>query len=79
MSDYEVSLVNDSMQEFYVRFYGPAESTLLVLSHPPYVLTVLALASSTVCWGSVEDPCRTSRSISIQVTQYWLYEQDLPP
>lgn len=26
MSDYEVSLVNDSMQEFYVRFHGPAES-----------------------------------------------------
>ncbi len=26
MSDYEVSLVNDSMQEFYVRFYGPSES-----------------------------------------------------
>lgn len=26
MSDYEVNLVNDSMQEFYVRFYGPVES-----------------------------------------------------
>ncbi|OBZ76160.1 Ubiquitin-conjugating enzyme E2 8 [Grifola frondosa] len=26
MSDYEVNLVNDSMQEFYVRFYGPAET-----------------------------------------------------
>ncbi|POW19094.1 hypothetical protein PSHT_05042 [Puccinia striiformis] len=26
MSDYEVTLVNDSMQEFYVRFYGPTES-----------------------------------------------------
>lgn len=26
MSDYEVTLVNDCMQEFYVRFYGPAES-----------------------------------------------------
>ncbi|KAI6035388.1 ubiquitin-conjugating enzyme/RWD-like protein [Pisolithus orientalis] len=26
MSDYEVTLVNDSMREFYVRFYGPAES-----------------------------------------------------
>lgn len=26
MSDYEVNLVNDSMQEFYVRFFGPAES-----------------------------------------------------
>ena len=27
MSDYEVNLVNDSMQEFFVRFYGPKEST----------------------------------------------------
>lgn len=27
MSDFEVNLVNDSMQEFYVRFHGPAEST----------------------------------------------------
>lgn len=26
MSDYEVTLVNDSMQEFYVWFYGPSES-----------------------------------------------------
>lgn len=31
MSDYEVSLVNDNMQEFYVRFYGPAESELRFL------------------------------------------------
>jgi ubiquitin-conjugating enzyme E2 H len=30
MSDYEVSLVNDSMQEFFVRFYGPKE-TMCVL------------------------------------------------
>ena len=27
MSDYEVSLVDDNMQEFYVRFFGPTEST----------------------------------------------------
>lgn len=27
MSDYEVTLVNDNMQEFYVRFKGPSEST----------------------------------------------------
>ncbi|ODQ53906.1 ubiquitin-conjugating enzyme type E2 [Saitoella complicata NRRL Y-17804] len=26
MSDYEVTLVNDNMQEFYVRFHGPAET-----------------------------------------------------
>lgn len=28
MSDIEVTLVNDNMQEFYVRFFGPAESQL---------------------------------------------------
>lgn len=27
MSDYEVTLVNDNIQEFYVRFHGPEEST----------------------------------------------------
>ncbi|KAL1916253.1 uncharacterized protein VTP21DRAFT_5870 [Calcarisporiella thermophila] len=26
MSDYEVTLVNDSMQEFYVRFHGPKDT-----------------------------------------------------
>lgn len=26
MSDYEVTLVNDNMQEFYVIFKGPTES-----------------------------------------------------
>jgi ubiquitin-conjugating enzyme E2 H len=26
MSDYEVTLVRDSMQEFYVKFKGPSES-----------------------------------------------------
>lgn len=29
MSDYDVSLINDSMQEFYVRFKGPEDSKLL--------------------------------------------------
>ena len=38
MSDYEVNLVNDSMQEFYVRFHGPTESMSLpfiFVSFPP--------------------------------------------
>ena len=26
MSDYEVTLINDNMQEFYVRFRGPSDS-----------------------------------------------------
>jgi ubiquitin-conjugating enzyme E2 H len=33
MSDYEVTLVNDNMREFYVRFYGPPESESLSLLH----------------------------------------------
>ena len=33
MSDYEVTLVNDSMQEFYVWFYGPTESAHVPESH----------------------------------------------
>lgn len=37
MSDYEVNLVNDNMQEFYVRFYGPAES---MFPSAPYVWVV---------------------------------------
>jgi hypothetical protein len=41
MSDYEVSLVNDSMQEFYVRFHGPAESKLLSSSPPPPFTSLL--------------------------------------
>lgn len=41
MSDYEVSLVNDSMQEFCVHFYGPSESKLMsTLSCKPGCLTV---------------------------------------
>jgi hypothetical protein len=27
MGDYEVNLVNDNMQEFYVRFNGPDDSS----------------------------------------------------
>jgi ubiquitin-conjugating enzyme E2 H len=26
MSDYQVTLVNNKMSEFYVKFHGPAES-----------------------------------------------------
>jgi ubiquitin-conjugating enzyme E2 H len=30
MSDYEVTLVNDNMQEFYVRFQGPSDSMYFI-------------------------------------------------
>ena len=33
MSDYEVTLVNDNMQEFYVRFKGPEESKYSLVAH----------------------------------------------
>jgi hypothetical protein len=32
MSDHEVTLVNDSMQEFFVRFHGPEESEWRVVT-----------------------------------------------
>ncbi len=32
MSDYEVTLVNDNMQEFYVIFKGPTESKSKIYS-----------------------------------------------
>ena len=35
MSDYEVTLVNDNMQEFYVRFKGPDESESHLVLLPP--------------------------------------------
>lgn len=39
MSDYEVSLVNDNMQEFFVRFYGPKESmSTAAIPSIPYTL-----------------------------------------
>jgi len=31
MSDYDVSLINDSMQEFYVKFKGPEDSEYIIL------------------------------------------------
>lgn len=31
MSNYEVNLVNDNMQEFHVQFYGPSDSKSMLL------------------------------------------------
>ena len=50
MSDYEMNLVNDSTQEFYVRFYGPEESTsLFAMSTVLSVLTYPWLHRSPHC------------------------------
>jgi len=52
MSDYEVSLVNDSMQEFYVRFYGPTESTSLSCSWcPPQYVVLISSCSAPFAGG----------------------------
>jgi len=75
MSDYEVSLVNDSMQEFYVRFHGPEESEY----QSSTTLTELTRVNSTVRQRSMEDSCRATWSIPIQVTEYRVHEQDIPP
>jgi len=74
MSDYEVNLVNDNMQEFFVRFYGPKESTSTLVPPPPLsshrivVTDLLINFAGRVCVGlyssirrwRVEDPCRAS-------------------
>ena len=53
MSDYEVGLVNDNMQEFHVKFNGPEDSIYFYFIISPFYR-----------W-SVEDPCRVTRTISI--------------
>jgi hypothetical protein len=61
MSDYEVTLVNDSMQEFYVWFYGPTESAHSHDTAPALCLHALTNVgpSSSILWWNLEDPCRT--------------------
>ena len=75
MSDYEVNLVNDNMQEFHVRFYGPTESKchVLAMPSPPH-----RLINSAIRRGGLEDTCRASRPIPLQVAQYRFHEQDFP-
>jgi len=76
MSDYEVTLVNDNMQEFYVRFKGPDESRW-----KRYILTCRKIADhfpdSTIQRRNMEDPRRVTRSISLQKPEYWFRQQDL--
>jgi hypothetical protein len=76
MSDYEVTLVNDSMQEFFVRFSGPAESKSLS-TFLPHILPNRRHASSVLRWR-LEDTRRITRPISLQVPKYRFYEQDFP-
>ena len=69
MSDYEVSLVNDNMQEFFVRFYGPPESMGLLIM--PNHLTEISLSLtpiSTFRRRRMENSCRAPRSVPFQVS-----------
>jgi hypothetical protein len=80
MSDYEVTLVNDCMQEFYVRFYGPAESMLTSRAHtiPNFGPNAFCFSViSTICRRRVENPRRAARSVPFQIAQYWIHEQDI--
>jgi hypothetical protein len=73
MSDYEVTLVNDNMREFYVRFYGPGESTF-----PNHSSVHVGLISTSTLRGRyMEDSRRVASGVSIQVAKHRLYEQDL--
>jgi hypothetical protein len=40
MSDFEVTLVNDSVREFHVLFHGPKESTCMSLFSKNSILLV---------------------------------------
>jgi hypothetical protein len=40
MSDYKVEMVNDGMQEFFVEFKGPTESTNLLLQSSSSLLPI---------------------------------------
>jgi hypothetical protein len=50
MSDYEVNLINDSMQEFYVKFVGPAESTPPLALHHCLLTRYLAAPFADGVW-----------------------------
>jgi ubiquitin-conjugating enzyme E2 H len=64
MSDYEVTLVNDNMQEFYVRFNGPSDSKV-VLVYIGKICKSNCVVYSTFYWWCMEDSRRITRPISL--------------
>ena len=87
MSDYEVTLVNDNMQEFYVIFKGPAESKSIAF-HTFYCaptprdegiwsLTWLS-SNSAILRRQMESPRRITRPISLQLAIHWLRQPNIP-
>lgn len=79
MSDYEVTLVNDNMQEFYVSFKGPSESEHLAIPRISHIGESSNMHRSTVRRGPMESPRRTPRPVPLQIPVYRLRQQNLPP
>lgn len=75
MSDYEVTLVNDNMQEFYVIFKGPGESEQSVAS----TLNTVSDICSTICRRKMESSRRITRPISLQVAVNRLCQPHISP
>jgi hypothetical protein len=73
MSDYQVTLVNNKMNEFFIKFYGPAESALTVVA-----CWTLTRCDSAVRKGSMEDSRRAPGTVPLQESVDRLHEQDLP-
>jgi len=63
MSDYEVTLVNDNMQEFYVRFKGPEESKYLLTAN---------------CEDNLEKPKLTKHPTAPFLGGLWKIHVELP-
>ena len=79
MSDYEVTLVNDNMQEFYVRFKGPEESASIPQDVQFADEVYLTTFHSTIRWRPMEDPRRTARPIPLQEPKHRLCEPHISP
>lgn len=76
MSDYEVTLVNDSMQEFYVIFKGPAESKKL---YSCGVEAYANIAISALRRWTLEDSRGTTRPIPLQISINRVREPHISP
>jgi hypothetical protein len=49
MSDYKVEMVNDGMQEFFVEFKGPTESTNPLAQNPLFPLLASSAGDPRSC------------------------------
>ncbi len=58
MSNYDVSLVNDNMQEFNIKFHGPSDSKTLIINNSRHLNSSIY---STISRWDLEGSCRNSR------------------